>query len=207
MCSVSYDEKLFPAIFKSSVVLRRRPVFPYFFLQEVIFVCVREEPVVFLHKDNDFVPYTPRRKENLHENLHDLEKEERVESLELTIRKEVRDKLMRNPWFFFVICNSTKTLLSSTLHSSMTSPSSTKTSSTSTMTSSSLKTSRRRYLSRARRTSMWLKRSTRGRCSLCRPTGCLHCSFIMPELLKSHAQVYTKQRVAACCWTCREGYK
>ncbi|KAG7227999.1 hypothetical protein INR49_005620 [Caranx melampygus] len=57
--------------------------------EEVIFFCVREEPVVFLHKDGDFVPYTPRRKENLHENLHGLEKEMPVESLELTIRKEV----------------------------------------------------------------------------------------------------------------------
>lgn len=45
--------------------------------------------MVFLHKDGDFVPYTPRRKENLHENLHGLEKEMPVESLELTIRKEV----------------------------------------------------------------------------------------------------------------------
>lgn len=58
--------------------------------QEVLFFCVREEPVVFLHKDGNFVPYTPRRKENLHENLHGLQKEEPVESLELTIRKEVR---------------------------------------------------------------------------------------------------------------------
>ena len=45
--------------------------------------------MVFLHKEDNFVPYTPRRKENLHENLHGLEKEELVESLELTIRKEV----------------------------------------------------------------------------------------------------------------------
>lgn len=57
--------------------------------QEVIFFCVREEPVVFLRKDEDFVPYTPRRKENLHENLHGLNKEEPVENLELTVRKEV----------------------------------------------------------------------------------------------------------------------
>lgn len=46
--------------------------------------------MVFLHKDGNFVPYTPRRKENLHENLHGLQKEELVESLELTIRKEVK---------------------------------------------------------------------------------------------------------------------
>ncbi len=64
-------------------------IFLCFCEQEVIFFCVREEPVVFLHKDDDFVPYTPRRKENLHENLHGLEKEELVESLELTVRKEV----------------------------------------------------------------------------------------------------------------------
>uniref|UniRef100_A0A3P8NRY0 Paladin n=1 Tax=Astatotilapia calliptera TaxID=8154 RepID=A0A3P8NRY0_ASTCA len=70
--------------------------------EEVIFVCVREEPVVFLHKDNDFVPYTPRRKENLHENLHDLEKEERVESLELTIRKELHDFAKLNENVFYV---------------------------------------------------------------------------------------------------------
>lgn len=51
--------------------------------------CVREEPVVFLHVDNDFVPYTPRGKENLHENLHSLQRGVKVENLELAIRKEV----------------------------------------------------------------------------------------------------------------------
>uniref|UniRef100_A0A8K9X8N7 Paladin n=1 Tax=Oncorhynchus mykiss TaxID=8022 RepID=A0A8K9X8N7_ONCMY len=56
--------------------------------EEVMFFCVREEPVVFLHLEENFVPYTPRRKENLHENLHGLDKEETVETLELTIRKE-----------------------------------------------------------------------------------------------------------------------
>ena len=65
------------------------PITLCFCKQEVIFFCVREEPVVFLHKDDDFVPYTPRRKENLHENLHSLEKEVLVESLELIVRKEV----------------------------------------------------------------------------------------------------------------------
>ncbi|XP_074519359.1 paladin isoform X2 [Halichoeres trimaculatus] len=71
--------------------------------EEVIFCCVREEPVLFLHKDDDFVPYTPRRKENLHENLHDLEKEELVESLELTIRKELHDfsKLSENVFYIY----------------------------------------------------------------------------------------------------------
>ncbi|MEE6488347.1 hypothetical protein FKM82_015208 [Ascaphus truei] len=59
--------------------------------KECIFFCVREEPVVFLRLENDFVPYTPRRKENLHENLHDLEKGTRVENLELAIRQELYD--------------------------------------------------------------------------------------------------------------------
>lgn len=70
--------------------------------EEIIFFCVREEPVVFLHKDGDFVPYTPRRKENLHENLHSLEKEEMVESLELTIRKELHDFAKLNENLFYV---------------------------------------------------------------------------------------------------------
>ncbi|XP_076830926.1 phosphatase domain containing paladin 1b isoform X2 [Brachyhypopomus gauderio] len=59
--------------------------------EEVIFFCVREEPVVFLHMDKDFIPYTPRRKENLHENLHHLKKRLRAEQLELSIRKELCD--------------------------------------------------------------------------------------------------------------------
>ncbi|KAG7492755.1 hypothetical protein MATL_G00018120 [Megalops atlanticus] len=71
--------------------------------EEVIFFCVREEPVVFLHLENDFVPYTPRKKENLHENLHQLEKEIKVEALELTIRKELYDfaKLNENVYYVY----------------------------------------------------------------------------------------------------------
>ncbi|XP_072347889.1 paladin-like isoform X2 [Scyliorhinus torazame] len=57
--------------------------------EEILFYCVREEPVVFLRVDNDFIPYTPRSKDNLHENLHDLGKDVKVEILELTIRKEL----------------------------------------------------------------------------------------------------------------------
>lgn len=57
--------------------------------QEVIFICVREEPVVFFRSDGDFIPYTPRRRENLHENLHDLDSELSAEQIELSIRKEV----------------------------------------------------------------------------------------------------------------------
>lgn len=62
--------------------------------KEVIFFCLREEPVVFLRLEGDFLPYTPRRKENLHENLHDLGRELSSENLELTIRKEVRRLIM-----------------------------------------------------------------------------------------------------------------
>ncbi|XP_072311913.1 paladin [Eucyclogobius newberryi] len=70
--------------------------------QEVIFLCVREEPVLFLRIDQDFVPYTPRKKENLHENLHQLKNHEPAESLETTIRKELHDFAKLNENVFFV---------------------------------------------------------------------------------------------------------
>ncbi|XP_062926763.1 paladin-like [Mobula hypostoma] len=57
--------------------------------EDILYFCVREEPVVFLHVENDFIPYTPRRKENLHENLHNLGRNVKVEQLELSIRKEL----------------------------------------------------------------------------------------------------------------------
>ncbi|XP_051897611.1 LOW QUALITY PROTEIN: paladin-like [Pristis pectinata] len=57
--------------------------------EEILYFCVREEPVVFLRVENDFIPYTPRRKENLHENLQNLGRDVQVEQLELSIRKEV----------------------------------------------------------------------------------------------------------------------
>ena len=99
---MSHDNRLFPVALGSGAVGRKAasvrsetdhlmPVSLCFCKQEVIFFCVREEPVVFLHKDDDFVPYTPRRKENLHENLHGLKKEVLVEGLELTVRKEVTE--------------------------------------------------------------------------------------------------------------------
>ncbi|KAM8924371.1 paladin isoform 2-T2 [Pelodytes ibericus] len=70
--------------------------------KECIFFCVREEPVLFLRLENDFVPYTPRRKENLHENLHNLGKG-KVESLELAIRKELYDfaQLSGNSYYVY----------------------------------------------------------------------------------------------------------
>ncbi|XP_041920738.1 phosphatase domain containing paladin 1b isoform X2 [Alosa sapidissima] len=70
--------------------------------EEIIFFCVREEPVVFLHWEKDFVSYTPRRKENLHENLHDLKGELTPEQLELTIRKELCDFAKLNKNMFYV---------------------------------------------------------------------------------------------------------
>lgn len=83
----------------------------------------------------------------------------------------------------------------------MISPSSTRTSSTFTMTLSSSKTSRRRSPSRVRRTSTWQRRSIRGPCSPCRPTGCLHCSFISPS--SSHTGLH----VSACCRISRADYE
>lgn len=46
--------------------------------------------MLFLRADEDFVPYTPRDKQNLHENLQGLGPGVQAESLELAIRKEVR---------------------------------------------------------------------------------------------------------------------
>ncbi|XP_073773551.1 paladin isoform X1 [Danio rerio] len=70
--------------------------------QEVIFFCLREEPVVFLHLQEDFLPYTPRRKENLHENLQHLQRGASSEDLELTIRKELHDFAKLNDNMFYV---------------------------------------------------------------------------------------------------------
>ncbi|CAM4712469.1 unnamed protein product [Leuciscus chuanchicus] len=70
--------------------------------QEVIFLCLREEPVVFLRLESDFFPYTPRRKENLHENLHDLGRGLSSEDLELTIRRELHDFAKLNDNVFYI---------------------------------------------------------------------------------------------------------
>ncbi|XP_046709054.1 paladin isoform X2 [Silurus meridionalis] len=71
--------------------------------QEVIVFCVREEPVVFLRVGDDFIPYTPRKKENLHENLQGLSKNIHVEKLELNIRKELHDfaRLSENTFYIY----------------------------------------------------------------------------------------------------------
>uniref|UniRef100_A0A8C2CNU2 Paladin n=1 Tax=Cyprinus carpio TaxID=7962 RepID=A0A8C2CNU2_CYPCA len=70
---------------------------------EVIFICLREEPVVFFRSDGDFIPYTPRGRENLHENLHDLDRELSAEQIELSIRKELCDfaKLSENMFYVY----------------------------------------------------------------------------------------------------------
>ncbi|XP_047681840.1 paladin isoform X3 [Prionailurus viverrinus] len=59
--------------------------------RECIIFCVREEPVLFLRAGEDFVPYTPRDKQNLRENLQGLGPGIQAESLELAIRKEIHD--------------------------------------------------------------------------------------------------------------------
>ncbi|ETE67025.1 Paladin, partial [Ophiophagus hannah] len=71
--------------------------------QECIVFCVREEPVLFLHMDNDFIPYTPRAKENLKENLHNLHRGVKVEDLEVSIRKEIHDfaQLSENVYYIY----------------------------------------------------------------------------------------------------------
>lgn len=60
-------------------------------LKECIIFCVREEPVLFLRAKEDFVSYTPRDKESLHENLRDPGPGVKAENLELAIRKEIHD--------------------------------------------------------------------------------------------------------------------
>lgn len=70
--------------------------------EEVRVVCLREEPVLFLRLGEDFIPYTPRRKENLHENLQGLSKEVPPESVELNIRKELHDFSRLNKNVFYV---------------------------------------------------------------------------------------------------------
>ncbi|KAG8135321.1 hypothetical protein E2320_008348, partial [Naja naja] len=70
---------------------------------ECIVFCVREEPVLFLRMDNDFIPYTPRAKENLKDNLHNLHRGVRVEDLEVSIRKEIHDfaQLSENVYYIY----------------------------------------------------------------------------------------------------------
>uniref|UniRef100_I3MK39 Phosphatase domain containing paladin 1 n=1 Tax=Ictidomys tridecemlineatus TaxID=43179 RepID=I3MK39_ICTTR len=59
--------------------------------KECVIFCVREEPVLFLRAGEDLVSYTPRDKQNLHENLRGLGPGSQAERLELTIQKEIHD--------------------------------------------------------------------------------------------------------------------
>ncbi|NWV09682.1 PALD protein, partial [Ptilonorhynchus violaceus] len=70
--------------------------------KECVFFCVREEPVVFLRLEGDFVSYTPRGKENLHENLQCLQRGVRAEGLELAIRKEIHDFAQLSESIYYV---------------------------------------------------------------------------------------------------------
>ncbi|XP_051508181.1 phosphatase domain containing paladin 1b isoform X4 [Myxocyprinus asiaticus] len=88
-----------PSLSGFKQVLQRLQIEGY---EEVIFFCVREEPVVFFRSDEDFIPYTPRRRENLHENLHVLDKGHSGEQMELSIRKELCDFAKLNQNMFYV---------------------------------------------------------------------------------------------------------
>uniref|UniRef100_A0A493TCB8 Paladin n=1 Tax=Anas platyrhynchos platyrhynchos TaxID=8840 RepID=A0A493TCB8_ANAPP len=70
--------------------------------KECVFFCVREEPVLFLRVEGDFVAYTPRGKDSLHENLHGLRRGPRGEDLELTIRKEIHDFAQLSQGVYYV---------------------------------------------------------------------------------------------------------
>ncbi|NXV53659.1 PALD protein, partial [Uria aalge] len=70
--------------------------------KECVFFCIREEPVVFLRLEGDFVSYTPRGKENLHENLQCLQRGLRAESLEVAIRKEIHDFAQLSESIYYV---------------------------------------------------------------------------------------------------------
>ncbi|KAF1614403.1 Paladin, partial [Eudyptes chrysolophus] len=70
--------------------------------KECVFFCIREEPVVFLRLEGDFVSYTPRGKENLHENLQCLQRGLQTESLELAIRKEIHDFAQLSESIYYV---------------------------------------------------------------------------------------------------------
>uniref|UniRef100_A0A8D0ZHK9 Paladin n=1 Tax=Sus scrofa TaxID=9823 RepID=A0A8D0ZHK9_PIG len=68
-----------------------------------IIFCVREEPVLFLRAEEDFVPYTPRDKQSLHENLQGLGPGVQAERLELAMRKEIHDfaQLSENTYYVY----------------------------------------------------------------------------------------------------------
>ncbi|XP_059827153.1 paladin-like, partial [Hypanus sabinus] len=70
--------------------------------QEIIYFNVREEPVIFLHQEDDFVPYTPRDHDDLQENLYNLTSRDQVENLELIIKNELLDFAVLSNKVYFV---------------------------------------------------------------------------------------------------------
>ncbi|XP_032874685.1 paladin-like [Amblyraja radiata] len=70
--------------------------------QEIIYFNVREEPVIFLHQDDDFIPYTPRDRNDLQENLYNLTSRDQVENLELIIKNELLDFAVLSNQTYFV---------------------------------------------------------------------------------------------------------
>uniref|UniRef100_A0A4W4HTD2 Paladin n=1 Tax=Electrophorus electricus TaxID=8005 RepID=A0A4W4HTD2_ELEEL len=70
--------------------------------KEVIVFCLREEPLLFLRLGDDFIPYSPRRLENLHEQVHGLSGAPPVETLELSMRREIHDFARLNQNVFYV---------------------------------------------------------------------------------------------------------
>ncbi|XP_051875968.1 paladin-like [Pristis pectinata] len=70
--------------------------------QEIIYFNVREEPVIFLHQDDDFIPYTPRDRNDLQENLYNLTSRDQVENLELIIKKELLDFAVLSNKIYYV---------------------------------------------------------------------------------------------------------
>ncbi|XP_033644456.1 paladin-like [Asterias rubens] len=72
---------------------------------ELIVICIREEPVVFLRKNDDFVSYTPRLKESLCENINtSMMTTEDITNVEVSLRKEIVKYALRdenNEFFFY----------------------------------------------------------------------------------------------------------
>ncbi|XP_038060008.1 paladin-like [Patiria miniata] len=72
---------------------------------ELIVCCIREEPVLFLKKNEDFVSYTPRAREKLCENIYTrLATSLDISNNEVAMRKEILRNALRNEenefWFY-----------------------------------------------------------------------------------------------------------
>lgn len=52
--------------------------------------CVRDEPVLFLHRENDFVPYSTRTLETIHDSASpQFKSAEQIDDHEAALQKEV----------------------------------------------------------------------------------------------------------------------